>query len=144
MKIKYCLLLLIILIINFLGCSEHEKSSNTIISSPSKNIIVEFRLNQNGTPVYIVKHEGKIVIDTSSLGFEFKNHPALAEKFDIIGCDIKSYDENWEMPWGEQRKVSNCYNELIVNLLETVAPNRMLNSVCPKNNIFIIPKCLLD
>ena len=31
------------------------------------------------------------------------------------------------MPWGEQRKVSNCYNELIVNLHEVAAPDRLLN-----------------
>lgn len=128
MKLKYYyLLLLILLTINFWRCSEHEKSLNTIISSPSKNILVEFQLKQNGTPVYMVKHEGKIVIDTSSLGFEFQQQAALVKGFDVIGNDIKSYDETWEMPWGEQREVSNCYNELIVNLREIAAPNRILN-----------------
>ncbi|MCD4771890.1 MAG: glycoside hydrolase family 97 N-terminal domain-containing protein, partial [Bacteroidales bacterium] len=128
MKIKYYYLLpLIILTLNFGGCSKHDKTLNTIISSPSKNILVEFLLKQDGTPCYIVKHEGKIVIDTSSMGFEFQKQASLIKGFDVIDKDIKSHSETWEMPWGEQRKVSNCYNELIVNLRESAIPNRMLN-----------------
>jgi hypothetical protein len=126
MKIKHCfLLLIIILTLSFGGCSEHEKSSK--ISSPSKNILVEFLLKQDGMPCYMVKHEGKIVIDTSSMGFEFQKQVALINGFNVIGNDIKSHNETWEMPWGEQRKVFNCYNELIVNLREAAPPNRMLN-----------------
>ena len=128
MKLKYYYLpLLILLTLNFWGCSEHEKSSNTIISSPSKNILVEFLLKQDGTPCYMVKHQGKIVIDTSSMGFEFQKQAALIKGFEVIGHDMKSNNQTWEMPWGEQRKVSNCYNELIMNLQEVAAPIRLLN-----------------
>jgi hypothetical protein len=126
LKLKYYhLLLLILLTLSFLGCSEYEKTSK--ISSPSKNILVEFHLKQDGTPVYMVKHEGEIIIDTSSMGFEFQKQAALLKGFDVIDNDIKSYDETWEMPWGEQREVSNCYNELIVNIREAAPPNRLLN-----------------
>ncbi len=122
----YYSLLFVLLMISILGCSK-QKALNTNVSSPSGNIIIDFQLKDNGTPIYMVQHKGKTVIDTSSMGFEFQKQAPLVKGFEIIGDDIKSYNETWEMPWGEQREVSNQFNELIVNLHEIEIPKRTLN-----------------
>lgn len=45
----------------------------------------------------------------------------------MVNTRTRTFDEVWEMPWGEQRLVKNHYNELIVELQETAAPQRRLN-----------------
>ncbi|MEX0721880.1 MAG: glycoside hydrolase family 97 protein [Balneolaceae bacterium] len=108
----------------FWGCSN---SSDTILNSPSENIGIEFHLAINEAPAYLIKYGEETVIDTSLLGFEFKNQPALLDSFEIRNTTLQSIDESWEMPWGERRNVINKYNELTVNLREKKAPNRDLN-----------------
>ena len=60
---------------------------------------------------------------------DFKNAPSLSTDLRIISSSTKEINNTWEMLWGEQRKVNNTYNELIVNLEETKAPNRKFNVV---------------
>ncbi len=61
------------------------------------------------------------------MGFDFKNQAALKNGLKVIGTSTNTVNENWEMPWGEQRVVKNNYNELLVQLEETSTPNRQLN-----------------
>lgn len=49
--------------------------------------------------------------------------------FNIISTQTKSINEDWEMPWGEQRMVNNNYSELKVNLKESNSASRHLNIV---------------
>ncbi|MCK4822630.1 glycoside hydrolase family 97 N-terminal domain-containing protein, partial [bacterium] len=116
----------VLLMVSCLGCSK-QKTLNTNVSSPSGNIIIDFQLKDKGTPIYMVQHKGKTVIDTSSMGFEFQKQAPLVKGFEMIGNDIKSYKKTWEMPWGAQREVYNQFNELIVNLREIEIPKRILN-----------------
>ena len=88
---------------------------------------IDFHVSSNGTPYYLVKHNNAVVIDSSYVGFDFKNQPPLKSGLKIIGSSSSTMDETWEMPWGEQRKVNNHYQELVVNLQEDAAPNRKLN-----------------
>jgi len=97
------------------------------VSSPSENIMIEFSLEEDGTPTYSVTHQESVVIQPSSLGFEFQNQPELTGGLEVTGAETNSEDETWEMPWGEQREVRDHYNELVVHLQETEAPNRPLD-----------------
>jgi hypothetical protein len=108
------------------GCSNSKQTINTV-SSPSKNISVEFFLQDDGTPSYLVKHKGNITIDTSTMGFDFKNQPSFNNGFKIVSAETLAFNEEWEMPWGEQRLVNNNYNQLIVSLEEENSPKRKLN-----------------
>ena len=69
---------------------------------------------------------GKPIIYPSSMGFEFRNAP-MDSGFRLIRSVEKSFNETWELPWGEQRNVLNRYNELIVELEEREPPSRKLN-----------------
>ncbi len=107
------------------GCNENKHELT--VSSPAKINTVEFHLSENGQPFYLVSHNGNVVIDSSYISFDFKNQESLKENFKVVNTTARSYNETWEMPWGEQRKVINHYNELIVELEESIVPNRRLN-----------------
>jgi hypothetical protein len=121
-------LLLFLLILN--ACKTNNSSeANTItsISSPGNINSINFFLDATGTPYYMVKHKDKVVIDSSSMGFDFKGQNSLKSGFTIKKASIKEFNETWEMPWGEQRSVVNKYKELLVELVESAVPNRPLN-----------------
>ncbi len=105
-----------------------QKAPPTVVSSPSQAITVEFfLLADTQEPAYLVKHKNNVVIDTSRLGFEFQNTTRFKDHFSLEAAETQSFDETWEMPWGEQREVRNQYNLLTVRLKETIDPFRKLN-----------------
>jgi hypothetical protein len=108
-----------------LSCS--DESNITTVSSPNNINSIEFNLSVEGIPYYSVKHKNQSVIDSSTLGFDFKDQPPLKNGLKIIGTSMKSVNEIWEMPWGEQRDVNNHYNELVVEMEEIESPNRKFN-----------------
>lgn len=97
------------------------------LSSPTAINEVFFRLSPNGTPTYWVTHNGQMVIDTSEMGFEFKNQPALKSGFEYLSSELYSLDNEWEMPWGEQLNVRDHAKGIVIKLQENEAPHRKLN-----------------
>jgi len=108
------------------GCT-FDNTQILKVQSPSGNIEAELFLDKSGAPVYLVSHNDVIVIDSSSMGFEFQNQAPINNGLKIIGSTQQSVTEEWEMPWGEQRLVESNYNELVVNLEEKENPYRQLN-----------------
>ena len=119
------LLTLLFLVGTLLSCT--EKSTTLTVSSPSGNNSIDFQVTDDGAPIYLVNHKDKVVIDTSSMGFDFKDQESIKNHLKIIGSSTNAVNETWEMPWGEQKDVVNHYNELKVELEETQAPNRKIN-----------------
>ncbi|NQU33112.1 MAG: glycoside hydrolase family 97 protein [Bacteroidetes bacterium] len=117
--------LFVIMAFTITGCCKHNENSHDI-SSPSNNISVDFFLDDDGSPNYAIAFLGQNIIDTSSMGFEFLDQPQMQSGFKVIETENSSVNEEWEMPWGEQRMVVNNYNELIVKLQEKNAPKRKL------------------
>lgn len=111
-----------------LAC-ESEKKQITEVTSPIENIAVNFNINAEGSPFYLVKFNNQVIVDTSYLGFEFVNAEKLSNNFKIVNSSTSSFNETWQMPWGEQLDVLNNYNELKVELEETTALKRKLNIV---------------
>lgn len=125
---KLAHLVLVLVAVN--GCKNSSDSgsvTNSKIASPGNINTVEFFLDKSGAPNYLVKHKDKIVVDTSGLGFDLKGQNPMKAGFAIKKIAEKEFNETWEMPWGEQRSVVNKYKELIVELQESEAPNRLLN-----------------
>jgi alpha-glucosidase len=98
------------------GCDMMDKLST--VSSPNGNIAITFSLSDSGSPQYTVQYEGSQIIDTSGLGFEFKNLPPLKDGLQISSIERRSVDNTWQPVWGEQQDVRNHYNELLVSLKE--------------------------
>lgn len=113
----------------WVGCASktpHQKIGYEVIS-PSNNITIGFSLKLDGTPIYWVKHQNKLVIDTSKLGFELKGEKALLNGFKVVAQDTTSFSETWKMPWGEQQEVLNNYRQMVVKLEEKKGARRKLN-----------------
>ena len=124
-KLKFQFTTLLALVLLFTACNKAETSFN--IQSPDKNISVDFALSNSGQPMYLVKHKNKTVIDTSYMSFDFKDLPSLKDNFKVLNSTTATFDENWDMPWGEQLTVRNNYNEFVVYLEEQSSSKRQLN-----------------
>lgn len=125
MKYRFYLL---VIALGLFTCS-NERSQIIEITSPKSKINVDFGLDKEGKPFYLVMFNNKTIVDTSYLGFEFKDAPAFEKNFIIKNSTTKSFSGTWQMPWGEQIDVVNNYNELRVELQEKTSPERYLNIV---------------
>lgn len=110
------------------SCTKNEELL-TNVTSPNSNIEIAFNLTEKGQPSYNIDFKDKSVIKPSTLGFDLKNLPSLKEGFKILNSKISSHNEVWEMPWGEQTKVENNYNELKIELQEKTDLKRKLTIV---------------
>lgn len=117
------------LIICVLLITSCQKRSDLSITSPNSKLKVLFGLDKKQSPYYLVKRENNVVIDTSYLGFEFKNSHPLKNNLTIVKTQKSTFNETWEMPWGEQEQVINNYNELKIDLKENVASSRKFSIV---------------
>lgn len=114
--------ILLILCLYLAACTSSQEDSpdnsgndELSVSSPNSQIQIDFFLTNAEEAAYRVLYKEQIVIDTSKLGFTFKDFK-IAQGLEIIGIANDAKNETWEMPWGEQRIVKNQYNELKVSL----------------------------
>ena len=119
----------IFLSILLLSCSK-KNNRQTTVASPDGNVKVEFKLTEKGEPTYLVTFKNKEVIKTSTLGgFDLKDMDLLKDNFEIVNAVTGDFNEVWEMPWGEQTKVENNYQELKIELQEKADLKRKLTIV---------------
>ncbi len=123
---KFSTIIIIILSFSFVSCAQ-KTTNETEISSPNNKINLQFILSPKGELSYMVTYKNEVVIDTSYLGFDLKDQPALKDGFEIVKTNLSAFNETWQMQWGEQIDVKNNYNQLIVELQEIKKPNRKLN-----------------
>ncbi len=106
------------------SCQTDSELLNPEVTSPSGDLRLSFSTTSDGEPVYAVFWKGSPIIDTSSLGMEFLDMAPLSDQISIQDVEMQSVDETWEMVWGEQARVRNHYNQLLVSLREEKVPNR--------------------
>ncbi len=111
-----------------MGCTK-EKSYQKALFSPDKKVEIDFKLSEYGEPMYSVDYKNEPIILPSALGFQLKDMPSLKGDFEVVNTSASTFDEDWEMPWGEQLKVENKYNELKIELRETNVSARKLNII---------------
>jgi hypothetical protein len=86
------------------------------LTSPDKQLQLQFSLQQNGVPTYALTYKGKPVIKPSRLGLELKADASFLDSFEVAGSKTTSFDETWQPVWGEVKEIRNQYNELELNL----------------------------
>ena len=96
----------------------------TRVQSPDGSVEINFSISDNGVPQYTVAYNSTTVIDTSSLGFTFKDQPGLGENLVVKEAQIDSYRETWEPVWGEKSSIVNHFGELVVKMKEGNEPFR--------------------
>ena len=109
-----------------LSCSEKKEAN---VSSPDNKLQLNFKLNDSGKPAYEVFFDNKKIIKKSSLGFDFQDGKSFFHNLEILTSSVKTFNESWKMPWGEQEDVVNHYNELKLELQEKSALKRKLTIV---------------
>ncbi|MFV7233878.1 glycoside hydrolase family 97 protein [Flavobacterium sp. ZB4R12] len=87
------------------------------LKSPNEKFVMEFSLQNDGTPSYSLNYKGKAVVKPSKLGLELKNDKkSLLNDFTVIDTKTATFDETWKPVWGEVATIRNHYNELAVTL----------------------------
>jgi hypothetical protein len=87
------------------------------LKSPNGKFVMEFSLQNDGTPNYTLNYKGKAVVKTSKLGLELKDDKkSLLNDFTVVDTKTATFDENWKPVWGEVASIRNHYNELAVTL----------------------------
>ncbi|MDZ7588883.1 MAG: glycoside hydrolase family 97 protein [Parasphingorhabdus sp.] len=88
------------------------------VTSPDGRIAVTLDADGEGIPTYSVMRDGKAIIASSRLGFNFTDADPMRRNFANIGEKTSSADTRWEQPWGERRFVTDHHNELSVTFRE--------------------------
>ena len=102
-----------ILTILFFSCQ--NKNDILSIQSPNSNISLEFTL-KNGIPIYSIKKHNKVIINESKLGIILKDGIELINMFKIKNQNKKSFNTTWEPLYGEEKIITNNYNQLNIEL----------------------------
>ncbi|MCA6422802.1 MAG: glycoside hydrolase family 97 protein [Flavobacterium sp.] len=98
------------------------------VQSPSKQILLDFGLTENGRPTYSVTFNNKPVILQSALGIYLKDGSNLATNFSSNGIKNITFNETWQPVLGEQASIVNHYNEMTVALSQADT-NRKMNII---------------
>ncbi|MBO7652091.1 MAG: glycoside hydrolase family 97 protein [Bacteroidales bacterium] len=85
------------------------------LQSPDKQLQLKFEL-RDGVPYYSLDRAGKPVVLPSKMGFTLEWRDDLAHAFVLKDKAFRSFDETWEPVWGEESKIRNHYNELLVTM----------------------------
>lgn len=88
------------------------------VQSPSKNISLDFKLNDSGKPYYSVYYKTKRVLNPSFLGIDLKDTDDLDKGFTLLNQETKTVDEPWNPVLGEQSTIQNKYNQITFYLLQ--------------------------
>ncbi len=94
------------------------------LKSPDGNFTMNFAIKEKGIPVYELIFKNKTVVKSSKLGIETIDIPSFLDGFEISKTSTSTFDETWTPVWGEESKIRNHYNELLVVLKQKNIQNR--------------------
>lgn len=94
--------------------------------SPDKRTVVE--INNGGNLQYTVSSNGLTIIHPSSLGFEFKDEPALGTDLTVTNHVEHSVNQSWvPVVKNKHSTIADHYNELELSLVEKSGQMRRMN-----------------
>ena len=89
------------------------------LQSPNGQLELKFEL-RDGVPYYALDRAGKPVVLPSKMGFTLEWRDDLAHAFVLKDTKHSTFDETWEPVWGEEAKLRNHYNEMLVTLEQPI------------------------
>ena len=119
---RFFVFTLILLSLNLVSSAKDVK-----VTSPDGSLTVTVGVD-DGKAWYQVMRGNEAVINRSELGFVLKNGD-LKDNFKMGEVTRASVDETWNQPWGEDARVRNHYNEMIVRLQEKSGMKRYIKVV---------------
>ncbi|MFL6215886.1 MAG: glycoside hydrolase family 97 protein [Blastocatellia bacterium] len=121
----------LLLFIFALLCSTARAQNESLpikLLSPDGQLEITVALNE-GAVVYAVAYRNQPVIVPSSLGLEFKQGGLLSKHLRVTSTRRDAHDETYPLVAGKARQARDHYNELIVSLEESQAPQRKLDLI---------------
>jgi hypothetical protein len=119
----------ICLVLFFISACSDSKLQKLSVKSPSKYNKIIFNLSEKGDLSYQVYHKKKLVIAQSVLSFDLLEGGPLNDSLEVLKSVTTEIEENWEMPWGEQKTVKNHCNELTIQLIEQKKSSRKIDLI---------------
>jgi alpha-glucosidase len=99
-----------------------------IIKSPDKKISVSIGNNEKLT--YSASFDGRMIVDTSKLGFELKDEVKMDGEFIVLKQDTNTIRETWiPVVKSKHAKILDWYNELKLELKEKSGPERRMDLI---------------
>lgn len=95
-------------------------SVTTEMSSPDGRIKLTFAADAANGMTYHVQVVDTALILPSPLGFEARNGINLSRGFHIVNTSFDSKNETWTQPWGENKLLTNNYQEMAVDLEDSI------------------------
>lgn len=89
------------------------------LTSPDGQMEVVFSL-KDGVPYYSLNRNGKAVVLPSKMGFTLEWRDDLVHAFELKDVIHSTFDETWEPVWGEEARIRNHYNEMLVTLEQPI------------------------
>ena len=110
-----------LVLLSVLGISAQE------FQSPNGAFKMSFSLGNDGTPMYQLFLNNKEVIKKSKLGLELqKDKKSLVNDFKVVDTKQSTFNETWQTVWGEETKIQNHYNELMVKLKQNETDRELI------------------
>lgn len=86
------------------------------LTSPDGNLVMDFYLSADKTPVYSLKYKGKDVIKESRMGFQIRPSFDFSKNFRIVETKEDASDTTWNPVWGQNSVIRDNHKELFVAL----------------------------
>ena len=121
------LLLAVILVLT--SCHKTKKQEDLAISSPDSLLQLSVGLSDSlsGALQYSVKFNGQDILMPSGIEIDLKEAKPIKNNLEIVNLRRNEVNEKWERVWGKRKSVTNHYNQLTLELRETVRPRRLIN-----------------
>ena len=103
-------LYLLALLCLFTGCINHAS-----VSSPDESLRIDFRLTDDGCPLYCVLQDTDTVIRWSTMGLRCQEAD-LTRGFRLTDRKTTDHQSTWETVWGEERLITDRHRELCIHL----------------------------
>jgi alpha-glucosidase len=101
-------------------------SQDVSVQSPDGNSSVT--VTSNDKLLYSVSWHGRVMVEPSQLGFEFRDEEPMNNNFEIIDTSLSSVHETWNpVVRSKHASILNNYNELKLSLKERDAPMRRMD-----------------
>jgi alpha-glucosidase len=109
----------------FIIASAFANAQTITVKSPDNK--VEVTVSNNERLTYSVTFNGKIIINPSLLGFEFKDEPVMAANFSIVDHSVRNINETWiPVVKSKHSEITNYCNELLLTLKEKSGEMRQM------------------
>jgi alpha-glucosidase len=103
----------------------------TQLSSPDGSLVLTFAVSNFDSsvscPVYSVSWNGQPILAPSKLALTFGG-AVWRDNVTVTSRPVSANDSSWSPVWGERSLVRDRYNQMVVTMQETVAPNRIVQA----------------